>query len=181
MDEVIPPDVLRFGQENHRKPEPGASRGAGVCMLSVGSRCPRRKFSRRGSARRGTPPTPPHKAAGIRFPGGDGLRPAGAREWKHPPPVRHTISRSAKGSRSAGHLIHHEAVPLPLEGKALTPAKVGETFPAEQGGNASLAAILENSPINVIWSLVSGLCRAAAFFSYETLIPASPPSSRFML
>ena len=35
----------------------------------------------------GTPPTSPHKAAGIRFPGGDGLRPAGLSEGEHSPAV----------------------------------------------------------------------------------------------
>ena len=72
MDEVIPPNVHHFGQWNHRKPEPGASRGAGECLLSVGSRCPRLE-----SVRRGKPLQP--------TPAGDGLRPAGAREDEHPP------------------------------------------------------------------------------------------------
>ena len=36
-------------------------------------------------------------------------------------------TRSAKGSGSDVHLIHREAVPLPLEGKDLMPLKVGET------------------------------------------------------
>ena len=35
--------------------------------------------------------------------------------------------RYAKGIESAGHLIHRGAVPLTLEGKDLTPLKVGET------------------------------------------------------
>ena len=33
VDEVIPPNVNRFGQKNHRKPEPGA----GECRMSVES------------------------------------------------------------------------------------------------------------------------------------------------
>ena len=75
---------------------PALTRGAGEGTVSAGSRCPRRIFSRRGSARRGTPPTPPHKAAGIRDPGGDGLRPAGAREGEHSLAVGHSRQRFAR-------------------------------------------------------------------------------------
>ena len=37
-------------------------------------------------------------------------------------------------SGSAGHLIHREAVPLPLKGKDLTPLKLGETASVERFG-----------------------------------------------
>ena len=73
MDEVIPPNIHRFGQKNHRKPEPGASRGAGVGTVSVGSRCPRRKLC--GGV---NPSNPPHTPA-------KGFAPPAA-IWKHPLP-----------------------------------------------------------------------------------------------
>ena len=67
------------------------------------------------------------------------------------------MRRSAKGSKAAVHLIHRGAVPLPLKGKDLMPLKVGEI------------AIGERSPINVIWSLVSGLFnRYCPLISFNT-------------
>ena len=74
MDEVIPPNVHRFGQKNHRKPEPGAyARRGGMHAVR------RKPLSAPGIVRRGNPLQP--------TPAGDGLRPAGAREWEHPPAV----------------------------------------------------------------------------------------------
>ena len=54
---------------------PALMRGAGECLLSVGSRCPRLESVRRGKPLQPTPRC--REAAGIRLHGGDGLRPAG--------------------------------------------------------------------------------------------------------
>ena len=56
MDEVIPPNVDCFCQNNHRKIKPGAARGAGEGTLSVESRCPRRKLC--GGVNPSNPPLP---------------------------------------------------------------------------------------------------------------------------
>ena len=72
------------------------TRGAGECPLSVGSRCPRRKFRRRGSARRGTPPSSPHKVSRAHIPGGDASL-AGVREGKHSPAIRQSSNASLAG------------------------------------------------------------------------------------
>ena len=94
-DCVISP-VLRFGQWNHRKIKPCAARGAGEDPLSVVDSCPRRKICWGFRSTR-NPSTSPHKAAGIRPPGGDGLRPAGAREGEHSPTVRQCGNASLAG------------------------------------------------------------------------------------
>ena len=59
----------------------------------VNIRCPSKAAVRAGIFFEGfrstrNPSKSPHKAAGIRDPGGDGLRPAGVREGKHSPAVR---------------------------------------------------------------------------------------------
>ena len=58
----------------------------------VNAVCPSKAAVRAGNLVEGlrsprNPSHPPHKAAGAHFPAGDGLRPAGAREWEHPPMV----------------------------------------------------------------------------------------------
>ena len=88
------------------------TRGAGGGTLSVESRGPRRKFSRRGSARRGTPPTSPHKASGSLLPGGDGLRPAGLMLRG-----RHLQYRAHVPFETSSTAI---AVPLLLQGEGLS-------------------------------------------------------------
>ena len=117
MDEVIPLNVHSFGQKNHRKPEPGAARGAGESTVSVESLCPRLE-----SVRRGKPLQP--------TPAGDGLRPAGAREEEHPPAVRQRYARRTCG------VLHPtgESTPtfrrvkaFPYDGKVLTPGNGSET------------------------------------------------------
>ena len=55
---------------------PALRAGAGVCMLSVESRCPRRKLC--GGV---NPSNPPHRRTAA---GGDGLRPAGAATLRSP-------------------------------------------------------------------------------------------------
>ena len=58
--------------------------------------------------------------AGIRIPGGDGLRPAGAREGEHPPAVRQRFTRlNMEVSRPILQVkpTLERALVLPLEGK----------------------------------------------------------------
>ena len=79
-DKVIPPNVKRFLQWSHRKPEPGASRGAGESSLSVESRCPRLEAVRRGKPLQPTRPAkvfaPPGNAATLRSPHAGSVAPA---------------------------------------------------------------------------------------------------------
>ena len=109
MDEVIPPNVNRFGQSNHRKNKPGASRGAGECTLSVGSRCPRLESVRREYPLQPTPRC--REAAGIRFRGGVGLRPAGLMLRQRD--LQQQAHLSIQNSSTAA------AVPLLLQGEGL--------------------------------------------------------------
>ena len=74
-------------------------RGAeGVVSRSSGMTSRAGKSRRRGSAHRGTPPSPPHKVSGALIPGGEGLRPAGLSEGEHSP-RSDAASRTLEASR----------------------------------------------------------------------------------
>ena len=65
-----------------------------LCAARVKALCPSEAVVRAGNCVEGfrsprTPSNPPHKMAGIRFRGGDGLRPAGLCADQHPPTVEH--------------------------------------------------------------------------------------------
>ena len=77
--------------------------------------------------------------------------------------ARHEVSRPEIGEAERTHLRRitsstAERSPFPYQGKALTPGKVGKSSNIGQRGNASLAAIVEDSSqfcylVSGLWSL----------------------------
>ena len=156
MDEVIPPNVHRFGQKNHRKIKPGASRRRGwrpyvrrkplsaPDIQSEGFRSPRN-------------PSDISPQGGRRScPGRRWASPRGLCEGAHSPAVgqRGNASLAALFSHlyyavialtktidvERDHLIHRKRSPFPYEGKALTHSILGRVFACRAArGNASLA------------------------------------------
>ena len=97
------------------------TRGAGEGTVSVGSRCPRRKFRRRGSARRGTPPSSPHKApAPIPMTAMGFAPPALVKGSDDSPCQKQRTGESTKSGAYVGTSSTAIAVPLPLIGEGLS-------------------------------------------------------------
>ena len=89
---------ISFDSEITAKLSLALTRGAGECIVSVGSRCPRLESVRRGKPLQPTP-------AGV------GLRPAGAREGEHPPAVR---QRQRFARRELGNAAPDKQTNAPL-------------------------------------------------------------------